>query len=203
MASSFARNVLGVASRASMRSSSASAMRSVSRSVMRRGMSSTSHGHGHSAPSSDKAWIIASALVFGPATLYILSPSGKTHNTGHHGHEDNHASSHSTTKGEEVKHEPPAAAAEAVKEESDAAPVLVKDDEGKVEDVKESLKAAETDDVPKADPSANEQHVAETGKPLFNTDVCPPLQLPSHLPAFTYITFLDPPLTVGNCNPRC
>ncbi|KAI0087041.1 hypothetical protein BDY19DRAFT_995461 [Irpex rosettiformis] len=41
------------------------------RNAPRRAMSSGSHG----SQGSDQAWIIGSALVFGPAALYLLSPS--------------------------------------------------------------------------------------------------------------------------------
>ncbi|KAF5369434.1 hypothetical protein D9758_002489 [Tetrapyrgos nigripes] len=98
----------------------------------RRGMSSTTEA---AKKSSDMPWIIGSALVFGPATLYLLSPSSRK-TAPHQQHNDKH-------EHEEQQHE--------------AASIKMKDDEGKEADVTESVKAAESEDVPKAEQPATEK----------------------------------------------
>ncbi|KAJ3856485.1 hypothetical protein EV368DRAFT_71608 [Lentinula lateritia] len=69
--------------------------------------------------SSDMPWIIGSAILFGPAFLYLVSPASRK-SAPHH---DSHG-----------KHE---------KKGQEHEPVLVKDDEGTEADVSESLQKAE------------------------------------------------------------
>ncbi|KAF9220934.1 hypothetical protein BS17DRAFT_786238 [Gyrodon lividus] len=52
----------------------------------KRMVSSESHA-GHSSPGSDTPWILGSALVFGPAFLYLVSPSARKSSHGHAEHE--------------------------------------------------------------------------------------------------------------------
>jgi len=74
-------------------------------------MSSESHAS-HGVASSDRPWIIGSALVFGPLFLYLLSPSARKGSHGHtdHGHknhrdehEDKHAQHVDSHREEDVK----------------------------------------------------------------------------------------------------
>jgi len=66
--------------------------------LTRRMMSSESHAS-HGVASSDRPWIIGSALVFGPLFLYLVSPSARKSSHGHtdHGHKshrDEHGDKH-------------------------------------------------------------------------------------------------------------
>ncbi|KAK2465378.1 hypothetical protein APHAL10511_002732 [Amanita phalloides] len=88
--------------------------------------------HGSSATSSDTPWIIGSALVFGPALLYLLSPSARKNTAAHAVHDGDH--------GHESTADAPAPAHTEVK---------MKDDEGTEQNVTESLAVAEHEDVPK------------------------------------------------------
>ncbi|KAF9468644.1 hypothetical protein BDZ94DRAFT_1317808 [Collybia nuda] len=88
--------------------------------------------------SSDKQWIIVSSLVFGPAFLYLVSPSARK--STHSAHNDKHDFPAPKT----AKHVP-----ETVKE-PEPEPVIMKDDEGTEANVAESLQQAESADVPKA-----------------------------------------------------
>ncbi|KAF8517505.1 hypothetical protein BU17DRAFT_91632 [Hysterangium stoloniferum] len=58
-----------------------------------RGVSSSTHGH---STQSDKPWIIGSALVFGPALIYLLGPGQSPNVVTGHGdpHKDPHPSGH-------------------------------------------------------------------------------------------------------------
>ncbi|KAJ2934455.1 hypothetical protein H1R20_g2601, partial [Candolleomyces eurysporus] len=107
------------------------------RAMGRRTMASSAEGA--ASKKSDTPWIVGSALVFGPAFLYLVSPSARKSAPAHH---DKHDSKHSSTP-EPAKEE---AAAPAEK-------VTMKDDEGKEADVTASLALAEQSNVPKADVS--------------------------------------------------
>ncbi|KAK7469010.1 hypothetical protein VKT23_003506 [Stygiomarasmius scandens] len=100
------------------------------RGASRRGMSSSAEST--TKKSSDMPWIIGSALVFAPAFLYLVSPASRK-TAPHAQHHDKHE-----------KHE-------------EHAPVTMKDDEGKEADVTESMKKAESEDVPKAEQPASEE----------------------------------------------
>ncbi|KAG7088117.1 hypothetical protein E1B28_012142 [Marasmius oreades] len=91
----------------------------------RRGMSSSA---GETKKGSDLPWIIGSAVVFGPAFLYLASPSSRR-SAPHIPHDPSH--SH--------------------------APLPMKDDEGTVADVSGSVAKAEADDVPQADAASHEE----------------------------------------------
>ncbi|KAJ3508926.1 hypothetical protein NLJ89_g5491 [Agrocybe chaxingu] len=96
--------------------------------VSRRAMSS-SHAP---ATKSDKPWIIGSLLVFGPAFLYLVSPSARKDT--HHVHNDKHDSpAHDKKENAEVK----------------PAEVVIKDDEGTPAQVGASIALSEAVDVPK------------------------------------------------------
>ncbi|KAJ3876682.1 hypothetical protein F5051DRAFT_410845 [Lentinula edodes] len=86
--------------------------------------------------SSDMPWIIGSAILFGPAFLYLVSPASRK-SAPHH---DSHG-----------KHE---------KKTQEHEAVQAKDDEGTEADVSESLQKAEAEDVPKAD-SADKEKTSE------------------------------------------
>ncbi|KAH8082023.1 hypothetical protein BXZ70DRAFT_910850 [Cristinia sonorae] len=106
----------------------------------RRSMSSSAH----STPKSDKPWIIASALVFGPAAVYLLSPPAKAK-----AHDAHHAS---LPKHNPTPHTP-----------IPDTPLPVKDDEGTevpAKEVEDSAKAAFNDDSPK-DAQASEEGKSE------------------------------------------
>lgn len=116
--------------------------RSVPRSPVGRRMAS-SHA-GHSSGGNEKYWRIGSALIFGPALLYLLSPAGRK--TAHE-HTDEHMHEHEV--------EPVSAAAA----HADEPPMT--DDEGTAvsgEEIKESIAQAITEDSPK-DAQAHEEEV--------------------------------------------
>lgn len=93
--------------------------------VTRRNASTSSPDGSES--SSDKPWIIGSLLIFGPALLYLLSPSArKSHHVEHNSHDE-----HSE-----------------VTQDKTPEPELMKDDEGAVADVASSITLAESSDVP-------------------------------------------------------
>ncbi|KAF8158069.1 hypothetical protein B0H34DRAFT_707395 [Crassisporium funariophilum] len=106
--------------------------------VFRRTMASTSHGA--PAKSSDKPWIFGSLLVFGPALLYLISPSARKNTHAVHNdqrdfpalklHDEHYAPTN--------KNIPPAAA----KEET------MTDDEGTEANVGSSIALSEQADVP-------------------------------------------------------
>ncbi|KAJ3986836.1 hypothetical protein F5890DRAFT_1551898 [Lentinula detonsa] len=99
----------------------------------RRAMSSTAEAV---KKSSDMPWIIGSAVVFGPAFLYLVSPASRK-SAPHH---DSHG------KHEKKGHEEP---------------MPMKDDEGTETDVSESVSKAEAEDVPKADSADKEESQGE------------------------------------------
>ncbi|KAF8964231.1 hypothetical protein BDZ97DRAFT_919962 [Flammula alnicola] len=111
--------------------------------VSRRTMSSTSHGA--EAKSSDTPWIVGSALLFGPAFLYLVSPSGRKSIP--HVHDDKHDFPTLKTKEEHApaptKTEPPVE--------------ILKDDEGTEADVGSSIAVAEGNDVPNASQPPEDQ----------------------------------------------
>ncbi|KDQ25853.1 hypothetical protein PLEOSDRAFT_1113601 [Pleurotus ostreatus PC15] len=86
----------------------------------------SSHGPGHEQKkSSDMPWVIGSLVTFGPAFLYLVSPSARKTAPGHAAHaHDSHA---------------------------EPKKVTMKDDEGQEADVTASVQAATADDAPKAD----------------------------------------------------
>jgi len=101
--------------------------------VSRRTMSATSHASAKS--SGDTPWMIGSLLVFGPALLYLLSPSAKK-NT--HGVHNDHRDFPALQKQDGHQAEPAA-----------AAPVeILKDDEGTEANVASSIALSEESDVP-------------------------------------------------------
>ncbi|KAH7906720.1 hypothetical protein BJ138DRAFT_1104915 [Hygrophoropsis aurantiaca] len=110
----------------------------------RRMMSSGGHSGSHSSGGSDTPWMVGSALVFGPALLYLLSPSSR--NASHH-HEKHTEEHHSEVKAEEEEtKEPPMA-----------------DDEGTEvsgSEVKESMDQAFNTDSPKDAQVAEESESA-------------------------------------------
>jgi len=124
------------------------------RTVTRRGMSSSSGSQG-----SDMLWMIGSALVFGPAALYLLSPSAQ-----HKAHE---AQQHALPKTKESKPEnvpvpdgpaPQESAPEEPKTDESSATT---DDEGtsaSSEEVTDSINKAVDEDAPK------NAHAAEEGQ---------------------------------------
>ncbi|KAF8799012.1 hypothetical protein BYT27DRAFT_7202762 [Phlegmacium glaucopus] len=96
--------------------------------VSRRTMSATSHAP---AKSSDTPWMIGSLVVFGPALLYLLSPSARKNTHGvHNDHRDFPALEHH----QEPKTEP--------------AVETMKDDEGTEANVASSIALSEESDVP-------------------------------------------------------
>ncbi|KAJ2920523.1 hypothetical protein H1R20_g16573, partial [Candolleomyces eurysporus] len=109
------------------------------RAMGRRTMASSAEGA--ASKKSDTPWIVGSALVFGPAFLYLVSPSARKSAPAHHDKHDSKAHEHSP---EPAKKEEAAAPAEKV---------TLKDDEGKEADVTASLALAEQSNVPKADVS--------------------------------------------------
>ncbi|KAL4244492.1 hypothetical protein ABKN59_011597 [Abortiporus biennis] len=131
-------------------------LRVQARNAGRRTMSSAHHAQ----KSSDTPWIIGSSLVFGPALIYLLSPSGKSkvHKTA-----DHHAKKH------EPKVYPDVAAAEAT---STATTSPLKDDEGSevsAAEVSSSLQTAYNEDSPKDAQTAEEQG-ATGGAALTDSD---------------------------------
>jgi len=134
MASRAARSVFSAAARASRRPAR------VAQHIGRRYNSTSSHGS--SATSSDKPWIIGSAVIFGPALLYLLSPSARKKSAEHAVHHDKeHEPAHAE------KHEP---TTETAASSTPPTEVIMKDDEGNEENVAESLAIAEHEDAPKA-----------------------------------------------------
>ncbi|KAJ3573990.1 hypothetical protein NP233_g2067 [Leucocoprinus birnbaumii] len=117
----------------------------------RRYMSAESHG-AH-AKSSDTPWIIGAAVVFGPAFLYLLSPSARKARAEHAVHNDHHdypalgknAESHSQVS------EP---------QQEEKSTELMKDDEGTPADVTATIALSEESDVPKD--SKSPETVADT-----------------------------------------
>ncbi|KAF9497720.1 hypothetical protein BDN71DRAFT_1504701 [Pleurotus eryngii] len=86
----------------------------------------SSHGPSHEQEkSSDMPWVIGSLVTFGPAFLYLISPSARKTAPGHAAHaHDSHA---------------------------EPKKVTMKDDEGQEADITASVQAATADDAPKAD----------------------------------------------------
>ncbi|KAG5646505.1 hypothetical protein DXG03_003271 [Asterophora parasitica] len=143
---------------AAARQSLASSLRTASRPVFRAGARRMASSSSHAAPKSDKPWVIGSALVFGPAFAYLVSPSARAKS--HSAHNDAHDTpGHKTHQASEPTPEPePEAAA--------PEPIIVKDDAGAAEaDVSESIKAA-ADDVPKASNAATTEEPKETSAPV-------------------------------------
>ncbi|KAF8443041.1 hypothetical protein L210DRAFT_3759403 [Boletus edulis BED1] len=104
--------------------------------LTRRMMSSESHA-GHGSTSSDKPWIIGSALVFGPLFLYFVSPSARKGSHGHDIHSHNH---HEDKQAQQIESH----------REEDVKPMV--DDEGTEisgQEVKESMEKAFEADSPK------------------------------------------------------
>ncbi|KAG2341064.1 hypothetical protein BDR05DRAFT_965933 [Suillus weaverae] len=115
----------------------------------RRTMASAAPHASHSNYGSDTPWMIGSALVFGPAMLYLLSPSARKTR---HDHESTH--SQSAHRSDASHHVEPQSAAETP---------TMKDDEGTEvsgEEIKQSLEQAFDTDSPK-DAQEHEEAVAE------------------------------------------
>ncbi|KAG6848959.1 hypothetical protein H0H93_012431 [Arthromyces matolae] len=133
------RQSLSLAARASLRNTS-----STFRAGSRR-MNSSHASH----TKSDKPWIIGSAILFGPAFLYLVSPSARK-NTGHVHNDAHDFPGHK-------KHAPAPAIKEAAPEPqpepaaTEPEPAVMKDAEGTEANIAESI-AASADDVPNADP---------------------------------------------------
>ncbi|KAG2122875.1 hypothetical protein BD769DRAFT_1473247 [Suillus cothurnatus] len=126
----------------------------------RRTMASAAPHASHGNYGSDTPWMFGSALIFGPAILYLLSPSARK--TSHaHGAEHSH-SAHRSDASHHV--EPPAAETPAMK-----------DDEGTEvsgEEIKQSMEQAFDADSPK-DAQEHEEAVAkgeETSAESSETD---------------------------------
>ncbi|KAF7322441.1 Ubiquitin-conjugating enzyme [Mycena chlorophos] len=133
MASRLSRQVLSTSSRVSR------SLRSNAQ-VSRRCMSADAHT-AFKAPS-DIPWIIGAAVVTIPTVGYLLKDTmaikariAEGHHEHAHGHDDSHAEHH---------------------EEPAAHPVMLKDGEGKEEDVSGSVKAAESADAPPAAASSKD-----------------------------------------------
>ncbi|KAF8133675.1 hypothetical protein EV363DRAFT_1214113 [Boletus edulis] len=138
-------------SRYSARVSLNTATRAPRAALTRRMMSSESHA-GHGSTSSDKPWIIGSALVFGPLFLYFVSPSARKGSHGHadHGH-DIHSHDHEDKQAQQIESH----------REEDVKPMA--DDEGTEisgQEVKESMEKAFEFDSPK-DAQEREEVVAK------------------------------------------
>ncbi|KAG6853921.1 hypothetical protein C0991_012411 [Blastosporella zonata] len=151
------------AARQSLSSATRTSLRNTS-STFRAGARRMNSSHAAFTPKSDKPWIIAAAVLFGPAFLYLVSPSARK-NTGHFVHNDAHDfPGHKAHKAAPVVEE--AAAPEPTPEpapEPAAEPALaeheMKDSEGQVADILDSL-VASADDVPAADPVGHEHPAA-------------------------------------------
>ncbi|KAF5389198.1 hypothetical protein D9757_003388 [Collybiopsis confluens] len=109
------------------------ALRSSRSNASRRTMSSTAESV---KKSSDLPWLIGSAVVFGPAFLYLVSPASRK-SAPHH---DSHHDSKGHVAEESKLHDP----------------ITMKDSEGSPADVADSVHKAEAEDVPKADSAENE-----------------------------------------------
>lgn len=105
------------------------------------------YANGSSNSSSDKPWIIASTLVFVPAFLYLVSPSARQPQKRH---SNSNAHDVALDKCKPYDAESGAVAKSASTSDTETEPVLMKDDEGKEEDVSASLRKAEQEDVPRA-----------------------------------------------------
>ncbi|KAF8073903.1 hypothetical protein FPV67DRAFT_773845 [Lyophyllum atratum] len=159
-----ARQTLSSTARASLRRPTASTFRAGARRM--------NSSHAGPKTRSDKPWIIGSALVFGPAFLYLASPSARkttqfAHNDAHDfpGHDPDpkavaRAQAPAPVAAAGLKEtapetprgvKPPPVAASTSTSDKQPEPVIMKDDEGTEEDVTESLQAEEAADVPKAD----------------------------------------------------
>ncbi|KAL0069073.1 hypothetical protein AAF712_003759 [Marasmius tenuissimus] len=123
MASRATRQLLSTSVRSSRTTLSRSTWQSLKTGAGRRGMSSTA---GEAAKGSDMPWIIGSVVVFGPAFLYLASPSTR----------------------KSAPHKPH-------KSESHA-PVTMEDDEGKEADVTDSIAKAKSEDAPQSDGASDE-----------------------------------------------
>ncbi|KAF4617507.1 hypothetical protein D9613_005753 [Agrocybe pediades] len=100
--------------------------------VSKRAMSASSHAGAKT--KSDTPWLVASALVFGPAFLYLVSPSARKKE--HLPHNDKHDFPNLQTKTSSTP-------------ESKSAPVeLMKDSEGTEANVASSIELAQTTDSP-------------------------------------------------------
>ncbi|KAI0338867.1 hypothetical protein BDW22DRAFT_1432086 [Trametopsis cervina] len=106
---------------------------------------------------SDKAWIIGSALVFGPAALYLVSPSSQS--------QAHAAQQHSLPKTKESHPEdapvPTTPPPQETAEPESSEPSALKDDEGtevSSKDVTDSINKAVDDDSPK------DAYAAEAGE---------------------------------------
>ncbi|KAJ2916993.1 hypothetical protein MD484_g3412, partial [Candolleomyces efflorescens] len=146
---------------AAARRATSSAPNAAARAVGRRTMASSAE-HG-AAKKSDTPWIIGSAIVFGPAFLYLVSPSARKNTPVVHNDKHDYPTSktldHPTTpqptkKVEVVQEEEEAAAPAAPAPAEDSEKVTLKDDEGKEADITASLALAEEANVPKADVSS-------------------------------------------------
>lgn len=112
-------------------------------------MASAAPHASHGNYGSDTPWMIGSALVFGPAVLYLVSPSARKTT---HAHESQH--SHSAHRSEASHHVEPQPAAETP---------AMKDDEGTEvsgEEIKQSMEQAFDADSPK-DAQEHEEAVAK------------------------------------------
>ncbi|KAH9480365.1 hypothetical protein JR316_0006963 [Psilocybe cubensis] len=112
-------------------------------SVSRRTMSSASGN----AKSSDTPWIVGATLVFGPAFLYLVSPTGRNSTKSVH----NDLKEHPTLKRHDAApHKPEEVAA--------AAPVeIMTDDEGTEANVGATIALSQGSDVPKESQSPEKQ----------------------------------------------
>lgn len=114
----------------------------------RRTMASAAPHASHGNYGSDTPWMVGSALVFGPAVLYLLSPSARKTS---HAHEAEH--SQSAHRGDTSHHVEP----------HTAATPTMKDDEGTEvsgEEIKQSMEQAFVADSPK-DAQEHEEAVAK------------------------------------------
>ncbi|KAF5315426.1 hypothetical protein D9619_007284 [Psilocybe cf. subviscida] len=134
MSARFARNAFTAASRRAHAYGS---------TASRRAMSSTSHAA--ETVKKDTPWVVGSLLIFGPAFLYLVSPSARKNPNLKPIHDDKH--DFPALKTHDEAHEEPAPTPKKT---------VMKDDEGTPADVGASIKAAADSDVPKASVSPEE-----------------------------------------------
>ncbi|KAN0139833.1 hypothetical protein V8E53_002495 [Lactarius tabidus] len=141
--------------------------------IARRQFSSHTDGASNSG-SGDTPWKIGSALIFIPTIVYLLSPSAQSNSHKAHGAADHHAHAESTSKtppkvGHIYECKPCVHVSMTLPFQSEA---TITDDEGTevtVEEVKESITQAVTQDAPKeaaqAEADAAESPKSDDGAP--------------------------------------
>ncbi|KAF9013199.1 hypothetical protein BDQ17DRAFT_583692 [Cyathus striatus] len=110
--------------------------------IAKRNMSAVGDAAHAAKSSTDRLWILGSAVIFGPAFLYLVSPSARKNR--HDFHDDKHDFPGFVPK-------------EAAPTPEASTPVIMKDSEGESADVSQSVKIAEQDDAPKQAPTPESQ----------------------------------------------